>query len=59
MAHTPQQGDESLLISDFGPGDYAALCFIPSGTMMHDGEEMPGDGPPHFIQGMKTEFTVT
>ncbi|MFZ1440703.1 MAG: hypothetical protein WAX12_20230 [Candidatus Microthrix subdominans] len=58
-AHTPQQGDESLLISDFGPGDYAALCFIPSGTMMHDGEEMPGDGPPHFIQGMKTEFTVT
>ena len=41
------------------PGRYGVLCFVPVGTT-----EMPtngppsGDGPPHFTQGMVTEFTV-
>ena len=58
-AFAPAKGDQALLVADFEPGDYAALCCIPTGTMMHDGEETPGDGPPHFVQGMKSEFTVT
>jgi len=37
-------------------GDYAAVCFIPVGSTPDAGEEV--DGPPHFSQGMITEFTV-
>ena len=58
-AFAPAKGDQGLLVADFEPGDYAALCFIPTGTMMQDGQETQGDGPPHFVQGMKAEFTVT
>lgn len=40
-------------------GEYAALCFVPTGTSMTaDGEVTEGSGPPHFVQGMLTEFTV-
>lgn len=46
------------MIADFEPGDYAALCFIPTGSTMANSDEPDGDGPPHFTQGMKTEFTV-
>ena len=38
------------------PGEYAAVCFIPVGTVDIEAEV---DGPPHFTQGMKAEFTVT
>jgi len=37
------------------PGRYAIVCFIPTGSV----GETEGDGPPHFIQGMVHEFTVT
>jgi hypothetical protein len=37
-------------------GEYAAVCFIPVGSTPDAGEEV--DGPPHFTQGMITEFTV-
>lgn len=46
------------------PGRYAIVCFIPVGTTpdamkkaMESGTEP--DGPPHFSQGMKAEFTVS
>ena len=49
-------------------GDYFALCFIPQGTTeMPDFAAAPGaspgmsaapQGPPHFVLGMKQEFTV-
>ncbi len=40
-------------------GEYAALCFIPTGTVMaEDGSVTEGSGPPHFVQGMISEFTV-
>jgi hypothetical protein len=40
-------------------GEYVALCFISTGTVMSaDGEFTEGSGPPHFVQGMIHEFTV-
>ena len=42
-------GESSGTLAELTPGDYAMLCFIPVG-----GE----DGPPHFTEGMFTEFTV-
>jgi len=52
-------GATGLLIGDFAPGDYIALCFVPVGTTMHDGEFTEGTGAPHFTHGMQQEFTVT
>jgi len=49
-------GDEDYVVLDLEAGDYIALCFIPVGTTS---EEDEGDGPPHFTQGMKHEFTVS
>lgn len=46
----PGQVGHAFLV-DLEPGDYVAACFIPVG-----GEE---DGPPHFTEGMKHEFTVS
>ena len=36
-------------------GSYAAVCFIPVGSV----GQTEGDGPPHVTQGMIREFTVT
>lgn len=51
----PSRGAQSLALVDATPGEYAAVCFIPVGTT---GPDVEGDGPPHFMEGMKTEFTV-
>jgi len=48
-AFAPPGGSGSALAT-LEPGDYMMVCFIPVGG----GE----DGPPHFTQGMKQEFTV-
>jgi hypothetical protein len=40
-------GGEGVLTADLGPGNWVLLCPIPS-----------PDGPPHFVDGMITEFTV-
>jgi hypothetical protein len=42
---------------DLEAGKYAFVCFIPVGTTGESPEET-GDGPPHFVEGMVTEFTV-
>lgn len=40
-------------------GEYAALCFVPTGTVMTaEGETTDGSGPPHAMQGMIHEFSV-
>lgn len=44
------------LISLEEEGDYIAVCFIPVGSTP-DAEGEP-EGPPHFTQGMKVEFSV-
>ncbi len=49
------------------PGSYIFLCFIPVGTTelpslapdATPSESLLPDGPPHFTQGMLTEFNVT
>jgi hypothetical protein len=43
-------GDTSYLAADLQPGTYFLVCFIPVGGA--DG------GEPHFMHGMKAEFTV-
>ena len=48
----------ATLIDVEDSGEYAAVCFIPVGSTPDAGEE-GGDGPPHFTQGMKSEFTVS
>jgi plastocyanin len=49
------------------PGDYIFICFIPVGTTelpslapdATPNESLLPDGPPHFVQGMVAEFSVT
>jgi hypothetical protein len=44
-----EPGEDGYAYLDLESGEYMAICFLPTG-----GEE----GPPHFLQGMKSEFTV-
>lgn len=57
----PDATDQTF--ADLEPGRYGALCFLPVGSTPEavaaaeeSGEEI--DAPPHFTQGMLTEFTV-
>jgi hypothetical protein len=50
-------GEESTMYADLEPGDYAVVCFIPTGVTSFDDFET-ADGPPHFVHGMFQEFTV-
>lgn len=55
------QGGTDTETLELTPGRYAALCFIPVGTMdmtALDSEEETS-GPPHFTAGMQAEITVT
>jgi hypothetical protein len=49
-------GESDYKVVDLEPGEYIALCAIPTGMTSDDGP--PPDGPPHFVHGMATEFTV-
>jgi hypothetical protein len=57
-------GEESHRVVDLEAGDYIALCFIPEGTIpevmaeVENGGTEP-QGMPHFMKGMKHEFTVS
>lgn len=57
-AFAASTGSSGLLVGDFEPGEYIAICFIPVGTTMTDGEMTEGEGEPHFLHGMRQEFTV-
>jgi uncharacterized cupredoxin-like copper-binding protein len=50
-------GEEGHMVVDLEPGAYVAACFIPMGMTSTDGP--PPEGPPHAMQGMVTEFTVS
>lgn len=55
----PREGTKGLGIFDLTAGDYIALCFVPTGTTMaEDGSFTEGTGVPHFMGGMRHEFTV-
>ncbi len=43
---------------DLEAGEYTMVCFIPVGSTPDAGEE-GGDGPPHFVEGMRRDFEVT
>jgi len=45
-----EPGTNDTALFDLEAGEYMAICFLPVGG----GE----DGPPHFLEGMKSEFTV-
>lgn len=51
-------------VTDYGyitidePGEYIAVCFIPVGATSFETLETV-EGPPHALQGMKAEFTVS
>jgi hypothetical protein len=51
------QGEDDSLVADLEPGDYIGVCFIPVGTTSE--EAPPPEGPPHAMQGMVLEFTVS
>lgn len=50
-------GEEGYVVADFEAGDYVAVCFIPVGMTNVDGP--PPEGPPHAMEGMYAEFTVS
>lgn len=50
-------GQSDYKVVDLTPGDYIAVCFIPVGMTGTDGP--PPDGPPHAMQGMVAEFSVS
>ena len=50
-----EPGSNEYGIADLQKGEYAMLCFIAVGTTSPETE---GSGPPHFVEGMVTEFTV-
>jgi hypothetical protein len=58
-------GDSDYSVVDLEPGEYMAVCFLPVGATpelfeaVESGEQAPPEGPPHFVQGMKVEFTVS
>jgi hypothetical protein len=58
-----EPGDDDYVVADLDEGEYMAICFIPTGLTpeaakaAEEGGEEP-QGPPHFTQGMKSEFTV-
>ena len=54
----PMTDSTTLVVADLEAGEYIALCFVPDGSMMHDGEMTEGTGPPHFVEGMMQEFVV-
>ena len=49
-------GEDGYAVVELEPGDYIALCFIPTGMTSDEGP--PPEGPPHAMQGMVAEFTV-
>lgn len=50
-------GESSTMYADLEEGRYVMICFIPQGSTSLEAAET-ADGPPHFTQGMLTEFTV-
>jgi len=72
-AFSPNADTPGVVVADLEPGDYAAVCFVPVGSMQSDGEGgeatagTDAGGPDttsvdpadaHFMHGMLQEFTV-
>ena len=65
VASPGQTAPETITLDQ--PGSYIFICFIPVGTTelpslapdATPNESLLPDGPPHFLQGMVAEFSVT
>jgi hypothetical protein len=55
----PSHGATGLAFADLEPGDYEVVCFVSTGTTVDATGEHDGNGPPHFMNGMHAEFTVS
>jgi plastocyanin len=65
VASPGETAPETITLDE--PGSYVFICFIPVGTTelpslapdATPNESLLPDGPPHFVQGMVAEFSVT
>ncbi|MGH9210085.1 MAG: hypothetical protein ACRD2C_05315 [Acidimicrobiales bacterium] len=53
-----EPGDTEVTTAELAAGDYVAVCFVPVGLTSEETEPAE-DAPPHFSQGMVSEFTVS
>ena len=49
-------GEKTGMVAELTEGDYVAVCFIPVGTTTLDSTS---EGPPHAMEGMVSEFSVS
>ena len=59
VAFAPVPDSVGVLTADLVPGEYIALCFIPEGSVAGAEGSTPPEAMPHFMHGMRHEFTVT
>ena len=59
VTFAPVPDSVGVLTGELVPGDYIALCFIPAGSIAGADGSTPPDATPHFMHGMRHEFTVT
>lgn len=51
------RGDSYATVFEAEAGEYIALCFLSVGATA-EGPREEGDSPPHWVEGMRSEFTV-
>ncbi|HET6770581.1 MAG TPA: hypothetical protein VFH75_02955 [Actinomycetota bacterium] len=54
-------GESNAAVFEAEAGEYIALCFFPVGATVEGPEPEEGEGPPgpdHWVEGMRSEFTV-
>ncbi len=62
-SQSAQPGESAYVIAELPPGDYALVCFLPSGSkpnLIEVAQKAKRGlvGIPHYLQGMTAEFTV-
>jgi hypothetical protein len=59
VSFVPAPGTVGVLTGELVAGEYIALCFIPEGSVAGSEGSVAPDAMPHFMHGMRHEFTVT
>ena len=59
VSFVPGPGSVGVLTAELIEGEYLALCFIPEGSVAGSEGSVAPDAMPHFMHGMRHEFTVT
>ena len=56
---SPPEEKGLYAVADVQPGEYIMVCFLPQGAISMEAlESTSEEAPPHFVLGMKQEFTV-